>query len=98
MSIVALSKVTLYGPAAEKEAVLDGLQDLGCLHLNNLRAGSGEAADPEPAYPDARQALQYLQDSPVRRRAPRHLENVDVEAVVKEGAAVPDPPPAPAPT
>ena len=54
MSIVALSKVTLYGPAAEKEAVLDGLQNLGCLHLNNLRPGTGEAADPEPSYPDAR--------------------------------------------
>ena len=84
MSIVALSKVTLYGPAAEKEAVLDGLQNLGCLHLNNLRPGTGEAADPEPSSPDARQALQYLQDSPVRRHAPRHLENVDVEAIVKE--------------
>jgi V/A-type H+/Na+-transporting ATPase subunit I len=78
MSIVPLSKVTLYGPAAEKEAVLDGLQNLGCLHLNNLRPGSGEAADLEPSYPDARQALQYLRDSPVRRRTPRHTENADI--------------------
>jgi V/A-type H+-transporting ATPase subunit I len=90
MSIVPLSKVTLYGPAAEKEAVLDGLQNLGCLHLNNLRPGSGEAADLEPSYPDARQALQYLRDSPVRRRTPRHMENFDVEAVVKEVLEVRD--------
>ena len=84
MSIVPLIKVTLYGPAAEKDAVLDGLQSLGCLHLNDLRPGAAEAVDLEPSYPDARQALQYLRDSPVRRRTPRHRENVDVEAVVKE--------------
>jgi V/A-type H+/Na+-transporting ATPase subunit I len=84
MSIVALSKVTLYGPAAEKDAVLDALQSLGCVHLSNLRPGATEAAAPEPSYPDARQALQYLQDSPVRRRTPRHGEKLDIEALVKE--------------
>jgi V/A-type H+/Na+-transporting ATPase subunit I len=84
MSIVALSKVTLYGPAAEKDAVLDGLQGLGCVHLNNLRPGAAEGVDPAPSYPDARQALQYLLDSPVRRRAPRHGAQLDVEALVKE--------------
>jgi V/A-type H+-transporting ATPase subunit I len=84
MSIIALSKVTLYGPAAEKDAVLDGLQSLGCLHLNNLQPGAAEGVEPGPSYPDARQALQYLQDSPVRRRTPRHGEKLDIEALVKE--------------
>jgi V/A-type H+/Na+-transporting ATPase subunit I len=42
MSIVPLVKVTLYGPAAEKDAVLDGLQRLGCLHLNDLHQGAAE--------------------------------------------------------
>lgn len=84
MSIVPLSKVTLYGPAAEKNAVLDGLQSLGCLHLNDLRPSAAEGVEREPSHPDARQALQYLRDSPVRRRAPRQRENVDIEAVVKE--------------
>jgi V/A-type H+-transporting ATPase subunit I len=84
MSIVPLVKVTLYGPAAEKDAVLDGLQSLGCLHLNDLRPSAAEAVDREPSHPDAHQALQYLRDSPVRRRAPRQRENVDIEAVVKE--------------
>jgi vacuolar-type H+-ATPase subunit I/STV1 len=41
MSIVTLSKVMLYGPAAEKDTVLDGLQSLGCVHLNNLQPGAG---------------------------------------------------------
>jgi V/A-type H+/Na+-transporting ATPase subunit I len=84
MSIVPLVKVTLYGPAAEKDAVLDGLQSLGCLHLNDLRPGAGEGVEREPSSPNAHQALQYLRDSPVRRRAPRQRENVDIEAVVTE--------------
>jgi V/A-type H+-transporting ATPase subunit I len=84
MSIVPLVKVTLYGPAAEKDAVLDGLQSLGCLHLNDLRPSAAEGIDREPPYPDAHQALQYLRDSPVRRRAPRQREPVDSEAVVQE--------------
>jgi V/A-type H+/Na+-transporting ATPase subunit I len=90
MAIVALSKVTLYGPAAEKDAVLDGLQSLGCVHLSNLRPDATEAAAPEPSYPDARQALQYLQDSPVRRRTSRQKEKLDIEAVVKEVLEVRD--------
>jgi V/A-type H+-transporting ATPase subunit I len=84
MSIVPLVKVTLYGPAVEKDAVLDGLQRLGCLHLNDLRPSAAEGVEREPAYPDAHQALQYLRDSPVRRRAPRQREPIDIEAVVKE--------------
>jgi V/A-type H+/Na+-transporting ATPase subunit I len=51
MSIIALSKVTLYGPAAEKDAVLDGLQSLGCLHLNNLQPGAAEGLNPGPRTP-----------------------------------------------
>ncbi|HSF31983.1 MAG TPA: V-type ATP synthase subunit I [Candidatus Tectomicrobia bacterium] len=84
MSIVPLVKVTLYGPAAEKNAVLDGLQSLGCLHLNDLRPSAAEGVDREPSHPDAHQALQYLRDSPVRRRAPRQREHIDIEAVVQE--------------
>jgi V/A-type H+-transporting ATPase subunit I len=84
MSIVPLVKVTLYGPAAEKDAVLDGLQQLGCLHLNDLHRGDAEAVDRTPHRSDAREALQYLHDSPVHRRALRHGEKVDSEAVVRE--------------
>ena len=84
MSIVPLVKVALYGPAAEKDAMLVGLQSLGCLHLNDLRPSAAEAVDLAPSHPDVRQALQYLRDSPVRRRVRRQRENVDIEAVVKE--------------
>ena len=90
MAIVPLIKITLYGPAAEKDAVLDGLQSLGCMHLNDLRASNAAPLDQDPTYPDARQALQYLKDSPVRRRAPLRQEKLDVDAVVKETIEVRD--------
>src|SRR5215510_11822318 len=90
MSIVPLLKVTLYGPAADKDAVLDGLQRLGCLHLNDLHQGDAEAVDLTPRRSDAREALQYLDDSPVHRRALRHREKVDYEAVVREVLEVRD--------
>jgi V/A-type H+-transporting ATPase subunit I len=90
MSIVPLLKVTLYGPAAEKDTVLDGLQGLGCLHLNDLHGGEAAAVDFTPRRSDAREALQYLHDSPVRRRALRQMEKVDYEAVVREVLEVRD--------
>ena len=90
MAIVALVKMTLCGPAAEKDAVLDRLQDLGCVHLSDLRPGAAEASGPELPYPDARQALQYLLDSPVRRRGLRRTDSVGFEAVVREALEVRD--------
>ena len=84
MSIVPLVKVTLYGPSAEKDAVLDGLQRLGCLHLNDLRSGGAKATNVAAPSADARAALQYLQDSPVRRRPLRQKADVDLQALMKE--------------
>jgi V/A-type H+-transporting ATPase subunit I len=91
MSIVALSKVTLYGPAAERDAVLDGLQRLGCVHLTNLRNSEATAGvDTRASYPDAHQALQYLLDSPNRLHPSRTDGKVDVEALIKEVLEVRD--------
>jgi V/A-type H+-transporting ATPase subunit I len=88
MSIVPLEKVTLYGRVADKEAVLERLQTLGCLHLNDLRPAAGDAGAPTAVAADVREALQYLQDSPVRRRVPTRLVDVDVERVVKEAVEI----------
>jgi V/A-type H+-transporting ATPase subunit I len=90
MSIVPLVKVTFYGLASDKDVVLDGLQRLGCLHLNDLQRGDAAAVDPTPRRSDAREALQYLHDSPVRRRVLRRVEKVDYEAIVREVLAVRD--------
>ena len=90
MSIVPLVKATFYGPSSERDAVLDGLQQLGCLHLNDLRAGAAEATQVAPSSADARAALQYLEDSPVRRRPVRRGADLDIQAAVKEALDIRD--------
>ena len=89
MAIVLLDKVTLYGPAAEKGDVLEALQQLGCLHLVDLRPGEGRGAEVAASDTGARAALQYLEDSPVRRR-PQTRAGVDFQALVKEALEVRD--------
>jgi V/A-type H+/Na+-transporting ATPase subunit I len=90
MSIVPLVKVTLYGPSAEKDEVLDGLQQLGCLHLNDLRSGVPASANVAAPNTDARAALQYLQDSPVRRHPSTREAGADFQGLVKEALDVRD--------
>ena len=90
MSIVPLIKVTIYGPYAEKDAVLDGLQRLGCLHLSDLRSGAVTAANITAPDTQARAALQYLQDCPVHRRPLTREAGVDLQALVKEALEVRD--------
>jgi len=84
MSIVPLLKVTLYGPSTERDAALDGLQQLGCLHLNDLRSSAAAVTNVAAPNTDARAALQYLQDCPVRRRPLTREVDVDPQALVKE--------------
>ena len=89
MSIVPLLKVTLYGPAADKDAVLDGPQGLGCLHLNDLHRGDTAAVDltPQRLTP----ARRCSTCTTVRCAAAlRHMEKVDYEAVVREVLEVRD--------
>ena len=59
MSIAALDKVTLIGHCGDKEAVIDGLQALGCLHLIPLTPEGDAAADAGPSK-QARDALHFL--------------------------------------
>jgi len=84
MSIVPLVRVTLCGPSAEKDVVLDDLQGFGCLHLNELRSGGTVEAAAASIGDEAREAVQYLQDSPVRRQPLKRTTGVDLEAVIKE--------------
>jgi len=90
MAIVPLAKVTLYGPATEKDAVLDGVQRLGCLHLNDLDPGATAPSEVERVGREARDALQYLEDARARRRAVGRASALDVGALVKEALGVRD--------
>ncbi len=88
MAIVPVSKVTLYGIADHKQAVLEGLQDLGCAHLVNLTPGTGDG-QPEPGYSvDAHKALKYLQACPTQRRPSRDARHFDFAAVEREALAI----------
>jgi len=88
MAIVPVSKVTLYGIADHKQAVLEGLQELGCAHLVNLRPGTDEVR-PNPAYSvEAHQALQYLQACPAQRRQVRNPKDFDFAAVEREALEI----------
>jgi V/A-type H+/Na+-transporting ATPase subunit I len=91
MAIVPLVKTTFYGTAAQKGTVLDGLQRLGCLHLNDLerRPAPGQPTL-EAEHTDARAALRWLRDSPVRRPSLPVSEDVDFERVVRETIEVQD--------
>lgn len=79
MTIIPLAKVTVLGLSADREALLDGLQSLGCLHLIPLPSDADASSADEERFvvpkptEDARQALRYLMD--VRRR--RHQTRVD---------------------
>ena len=90
MAIVPLTRVTLYGPAAEKDAVLDGVQRLGCLHLTGLGPGAAVPSEVERVGREARDALQYLEDAPIRRRAIGRANAVDVGVLTKETLGVRD--------
>ncbi len=75
MSIIPLSKVTVIGLSADKDDLIDGLQQLGCLHLIRLEEPQQDSEPFVSSRPieDARKALRYLGD--VRRL--RHQTRVD---------------------
>jgi V/A-type H+-transporting ATPase subunit I len=80
MAIVDLDKVTLYGTSAQKSAVVDGLQQLGCTHLIDLQYDTTEL--PEFISKDARQALRLLRASPIRRTKTSSRREYDRDSVV----------------
>lgn len=67
MSIVALSKVTVYGHLDDKTRVLEDLQDMGCLHLLSLNPDHDPGRRGGPTS-EAREALQFLVSCPRRRK------------------------------
>jgi V/A-type H+-transporting ATPase subunit I len=88
MTIVPLAKVSIFGLAAEKQTVLEGLQALGCLHLIPLGAAEGAAAFAAPEPPgQAREALRYLMDVRQRRHQLKVDPGFDLEAVVAKALA-----------
>jgi V/A-type H+-transporting ATPase subunit I len=87
MSIAPLKRLTLYGVFDQKDAVLEGLQKLGCLHLIGLRRSTAQHEEMPSAQPkETYDALRYLINSPVerRRRAVSESEDFDLESIVEK--------------
>jgi V/A-type H+-transporting ATPase subunit I len=85
MSIVQLKRLTLYGMTDQKDIVLGGLQELGCLHLVNLHPPRERRKEMPSAEPkDTYDALRYLESSPMRRRPASEDENYDLDSIVEK--------------
>ncbi len=83
MSIVTLNKVTVFGMGVEREAILEGLQNLGCMHLIPLQPPVEEAEfGTSDRYEDAQKALRYIMDVPRRRHQVRDEAQFDLDLVV----------------
>ena len=84
MAIVPLSKLTLVGHQAEKERVLDDLQEFGCLEIVSLAHDVAPLADPSKR---SREALSYLERCPEKQRRvtnPAHFDAVRVKGEILE--------------
>ncbi|MAT40462.1 MAG: V-type ATP synthase subunit I [Ectothiorhodospiraceae bacterium] len=88
MAIVQLQKLTIYGASEQKQALLDQLQQLGCVHLLPLRelpkstrnGGSLEAI----------QAYRYLMRAPLQRRPATDASRFDRKELVKRLLSIKD--------
>lgn len=88
MAIVPVSKITLYGIIDQKEAVLEGLQRLGCAHLINLTPGTGEGRPGRGFSVEAHEALQYLHACPIQRQQAKNPKDFDFDAVEHEALEI----------
>ena len=85
MSIARLKKITLCGLLKEKERVLNGLQDLGCMHLLPLRPAPAEVENvASPRAESAYKALRFLTELPEKRRQVVRDPAFDVEKFIAD--------------
>ncbi len=88
MSIVPLSKVTLFGVKVARETILEGLQCLGCMHLIDLQAPAKESGfGLSDRFKEAQKALRYIMDVPRRRHQVRDEAEFNLDLVVAAALA-----------
>ncbi|MGB5694742.1 MAG: hypothetical protein WBM46_03735 [Polyangiales bacterium] len=81
MAIVPLSKLTLVGHHADKEQVLEDLQELGCLEIVSLAHDVAPTSDPSKR---SREALSYLERCPQKQRPVTNPIDFDAVRVEQE--------------
>lgn len=86
MAIVQLDRLTVLGRSRQKEAALDGLQSLGCVHLVNLR--EPEHGPPELVSKQARESLRYLQCCPQKRGLTNAEARYERQSLIDEILAI----------
>ncbi|RLA05006.1 MAG: hypothetical protein DRQ47_02260 [Gammaproteobacteria bacterium] len=88
MSIATLKKVSVCGLIAEKKQVLEGLQELGALHLVSLRESLDEPENAAPEHPEnTYKALKYLAACPNKRHQIKQEPGFDITEIVKQTLA-----------
>jgi V/A-type H+-transporting ATPase subunit I len=80
MSIVSLSKVTIYGHMDDKASILEDLQEMGCLHIIPLAPERGLLGGGGPSS-QAREALKFLLSCRQKRSQVRDPSKFDAVAV-----------------
>ncbi len=81
MAIVPLSKLTFVGHQAEKERVLEDLQELGTLEIVSLAQDQAPVGDPSKR---SREALSYLESCPQKQRPVTHAAEFDAVRVEED--------------
>ncbi|MBB3808616.1 V-type ATP synthase subunit I [Pseudochelatococcus contaminans] len=84
MTIVPMRRITLCGLIGEKEAVLSGLQDLGCVHLIPLSAPGALTTDNPVLRRRTETAFRHLEEAPYKLRPLRPSTEFDQAEVVDE--------------
>jgi V/A-type H+-transporting ATPase subunit I len=82
MSIAIQVELTLVGDTDHKQNILDGLQELGAVHLVQLKEAP-PASGPDAAD-DLREAIHYLSSAPVKRRPQRPPNDRPLDDIVQE--------------
>ena len=83
MTIVPLKKVTVLGLKFEREAILEGLQCLGCMHLIPLQPPDQELGfGLSDRYKEAQEALRHIMEVPRRRHQVREETDFNLDEVV----------------
>ena len=85
MSILQLNKVTIFARSENKDTLLEGLQQQGCMHLIFLQPQHKEPEKaPTEHAEDVYQALRYLLDVRKIRHQVSDASQFDLEAVVAQ--------------
>jgi len=83
MAIVKLSKITLYGRSSQRDAVLTGLQSLGCVHLVDLHGVAQPELLEDTARSEVHEAIKYLTACPDQRPSATHDSGYDRERITR---------------